>query len=151
MKYFTIQELSKTDTKIFNVPAQEERENLIALTEKVLDPIREAIGKPIVVTSGYRSTAVNKKVGGSSTSQHVKGQAADITLQPNMDNGNLFDMILKISTQGKVKYDQLIWEYGNDNYPAWIHISYKKEGGNRMQMLRAKKNSLGKTVYVRMN
>lgn len=151
MKYFTIQELCKTDTKIFNIPGQEERENLVALIEKILDPIREDIGRPIIVTSGYRNKAVNTKVGGSRTSQHTKGQAADITLLPNTDNGKLFAVVKELSKQGKLIYDQLIWEHGNDSFPSWVHISFKKEGGNRMQILRAKKNYGGKTVYVKIN
>ena len=82
MKFFTIKELTKSTTAqqkgIKNVPSKEQEQNLIALIENVLDPLREAYGKPIVVTSGYRCPALNKAVGGASNSQHMTGQAADI-------------------------------------------------------------------------
>ena len=82
MKYFTLKELTKSNeakrNKINNVPTKQEEQNLVALVENILDPLREAYGKPIIVTSGYRCERLNKLVKGSKTSQHRLGQAADI-------------------------------------------------------------------------
>lgn len=148
MKYFTIEELCKTSTKIENVPNAVEKANLVCLVESVLDPIREKYGKPIIVTSGYRSEKVNKAVGGASTSQHLKGQAVDIVTKGNKDNAVLFKLILDMKKQGKIVFDQLINEYPNGlGTPSWIHISYKAIGENRGQVLIASKLKGGKTVY----
>ena len=134
MKYFTIKELTKSSTAtakgLDNTPTPQAVTNLHALVDNVLDPLREAWGKPIYVNSGYRSPAVNKAVGGAATSQHVTGQAVDITASPKTDNGYLFRLIERL----KLPYDQLIWEKGNDQYPDWIHISYVDN--NRHQKLR---------------
>ena len=103
MKFFTIEELTKSTTAqqkgIKNVPSKEEEQNLIALIENVLDPLREAYGKPIIVTSGYRCPALNRAVGGASTSQHMTGQAADIrtVLDTKSENKKLFDLAQKSS------------------------------------------------------
>lgn len=111
------------------------------LVEHVLDPAREELGGPIKVTSGYRSADVNKAVGGSPTSQHTKGQAADLVCS---DNRKLFDIIRHLP-----EYDQLIFEFGDDTAPAWVHVSYVRSGKNRKQILRAK-SVRGKTVYTTM-
>jgi uncharacterized protein YcbK (DUF882 family) len=93
MKYFTIKELTRTSTGKPNVPGSAETANLTNLVEKVLDPLREAYGKPIRVNSGYRSMAVNMAVGGAATSQHLKGEAADITAGNPSENCRLFEML----------------------------------------------------------
>lgn len=134
MKFFTIEELTKSTTAqqkgIKNVPSKEEEQNLIALIENVLDPLREAYGKPIIVTSGYRCPALNRAVGGASTSQHMTGQAADIrtVLDTKSENKKLFDLAQKL----KLPFDQLIDEHNLD----WIHISYSNR--NRRQVLTIK-------------
>lgn len=134
MKYFTIKELSKSSTAtakgIDNTPTPEAVTNLHALVDNILDPLREALGKPLYVNSGYRSLALNKAVGGAATSQHVTGQAVDITASPKSDNGKLFKLIESLN----LPYDQLIWEKGNNQYPDWIHISYVDN--NRHQKLK---------------
>lgn len=143
MKYFSIKELTKSATAqrkgINNDPSIQEVANLTALIEKVLDPLREAYGKPIMVTSGYRCEKLNKAVGGAASSQHVKGQAADIrTLSDKPEeNKHLYDLIVKL----KLPFDQLINEYGYD----WVHVSYGPR--NRRQKLKAVKRN-GRTVYV---
>jgi hypothetical protein len=96
----------------------------------VLDPLRERYGYPIMVSSGYRCPRVNKAVGGSATSQHVKGEAADIYVAKAKEKAMLFAMIYYL-----LPFDQLIWEMGNDEAPAWIHVSYR-EGNNRRECLR---------------
>lgn len=134
MKFFTIEELTKSDVakknNIANIPNIQERNNLIALIDNILDPLREAYGKPIVITSGFRSDKVNKLSGGSSTSQHRLGQAADIRSKQDTkeENKKLFDLIQKLD----LPFDQLIDEY-NFN---WVHVSYSSR--NRKQILHIK-------------
>ena len=131
MKFFTIKELTKSNeakrNKINNVPTKQEEQNLIALVENILDPLREAYGKPIIVTSGYRCERLNKLVNGSKTSQHRTGQAADIrTVEDTIEeNKKLFELIQKLN----LPFDQLINEY---NY-SWVHVSYSPR--NRRQIL----------------
>lgn len=123
MKYFTIKELTKSSTAeakgIDNTPTPEVERNLTALVENVLSPLREIYGKPITVNSGYRCPELNKAVGGSATSDHVKGFAADITCSNKKENAILFDII-----KNTFIFDQLIWEKGNDQYPDWVHVSF---------------------------
>lgn len=143
MKYFTIREMKKSDraTKagIVNEPSIQEVKNLTALIEKVLDPLREAYGKPIIVTSGYRCEKLNKLVGGSASSQHKKGEAADIkTIEDTPEeNKKLFDLIVKLG----LPFDQLINEYNYD----WVHVSFGSR--HRRQKLKAVKKN-GKTTYI---
>lgn len=122
MKYFSIQELSNSNTAkqkgIDNTPNLEITENLTQLIDHILDPLREKYGKPIIVNSGYRCPKLNKCVGGVSTSQHVKGQAADITGKSAIENKKLFNLIIDLD----LPYDQVIDE---KNY-SWIHVSYTK-------------------------
>ena len=139
MKHFTMNELSRTSTGLDNTPNVEIIDNLTALVDNVLDPLRELIGMPIHVSSGYRSAAVNKAVKGAANSQHTKGEAADISCK---NNGLLFRLI-----RDNFTFDQLIWEFGDDNYPAWVHVSYSKK--NRKQVLRAIKVK-SKTKYVQL-
>lgn len=126
MKYFTMQELTRTSTGLRNVPGRQERESLILLVEKVLDPLREAYGEPIKVTSGFRAPAVNRKVGGVINSHHVRGQAADITSMSDDPKENR--RILELAKKIGIKYTQLINEYPDrQGNPNWVHISYDPE------------------------
>jgi uncharacterized protein YcbK (DUF882 family) len=127
MKYFTLKELTRTGVALPNTPGTAEVENLINLVEKVLDPLREVYGKPIRVNSGYRSIHVNIAVGGVANSQHLKGEAADITAGSPAENRRLFEML----ANGGYIFDQLIDE---KNY-TWIHVSLKRGGVNRKQIL----------------
>ena len=124
---FSLKELTTTNTGLANVPNADQVEKLNQLVEKVLQPLRDALGLPINVTSGFRSLAVNAKIGGASTSQHTKGQAADFVCR---DNTKAFKII-----KDSLIFDQLIWEKGNDMEPDWVHVSFK-EFGNRGQVLR---------------
>ena len=101
--------------------------NLENLVEKVLDPLREMYGKPIRVNSGYRSMAVNLAVKGATTSQHLKGEAADITAGSPAENRRLFEML----ANGGYPFDQLI----DEKQYTWIHVSLKRTGANRRQIL----------------
>ena len=134
MKYFTLNELTKSDaakrSKINNTPNKQEENNLIALVNYILDPLREAYGKPIIVTSGFRCERLNKLVNGSKTSQHRTGQAVDIrTVEDTVEeNKKLFDLIQELN----LPFDQLIDEYNFD----WVHVSYSPR--NRKQILHIK-------------
>ena len=120
-------------------PSEEVIENLRQLSIHVLQPIRDKLRRPIFISSGYRCYRVNKAVGGSSRSQHMKGKAADIVVS-GMDAETLFQ---KIRASG-LPFDQLIQEFGR-----WVHISYNPEPGkNRMQVLRAVMEG-GKVRFLR--
>ena len=138
MKYFTIEELCASDIaerkKIDNTPNADARLRMQRLIEQLLDPIRAAWGGPITVNSGYRSPALNKAVRGVSNSQHMKGEAADITVGSAGDNKRLFDKIVELQQAGKIAFDQLIDE---SNY-SWLHISFKSVG-NRNEVLPKKR------------
>ncbi len=137
MKYFTLEELCASETArrrgIDNSPSPEICERLQTLIEGLLDPVRAAWGAPITVNSGYRCPKLNATVGGAPTSQHMKGEAADITAGSPADNKRLFDKILEMQATGKLAFDQLIDESGY----RWIHISYRA-GKNRNQTLHLK-------------
>lgn len=132
MKYFTIEELTRSTVAaargIPNVPGENEREALEVLTLALLDPLREIWGSPIYVNSGYRSPALNKAVGGVANSQHMKGQAADITTGNTASNRKLFALI----RDGGFDFDQLIDEADG----TWIHVSYVSPSENRRQVLK---------------
>lgn len=120
MKYFTIKELCKSSTAtakgIDNSPNSEIVKNLEQLIDNILDPLRERYGKPITVNSGYRCSELNKAVGGSKTSQHMKGLAADITVGSPKKNKVLFDLIKEMD----LPFDQLI----DEKKLSWVHVSY---------------------------
>ena len=147
MRYFTIEELEHSDTatkyKIDNTANGETRTNLTKLIELLLDPIRTKWGKPIKVNSGYRCSKLNRMVGGVSTSQHVLGEAADITVGSSEENRKLFEMILSMN----ILFDQLILEDGG----KWIHISLKWRvvSKNRREVLLGIRNSKGKMYYTK--
>lgn len=123
-EFFTKSELTRSDTarirRIDNTPTPEASAALDALMWNVLDPIRRMWGRPIIVNSGYRCPKLNAAVGGSATSQHMKGEAADITAGDSTKNKELFDMI----ERSAIPFDQLIDEKGY----RWIHVSYRPNG-----------------------
>ena len=129
MKYFTIKELSKSSTalskNIDNSPSPDIVKNLTLLVDNILDPLREKYGKPINVNGAYRCPELNKAVGGSKTSQHMTGPAADITVGSPDNNKKLFNLIIEMN----LPFDQLIDE---KNF-RWIHISYSDK--HRKQIL----------------
>jgi hypothetical protein len=128
-KDFTLEELTVTNSGLPNKPNNEQIAKLTDLVNNVLQPIRDRLGKPIKVNSGFRSVAVNKAVGGAATSQHCTGEAADLEAE---NNAELFSMIRQYAP-----FDQLIWEGGNDSQPNWVHVSYKANG-NQMEVLKMK-------------
>lgn len=138
-KNFTLEELTFSVTAnnhgINNTPSAEAKAALKRLAVEVLQPIRDAYGQPIVVTSGYRCPALNAAVGGVKNSQHVLGQAADIKAVNPKANGILFAFIHDLVKSGKLKVGQLIWEYGTKTRPNWIHVSLPRVGKPNNQVL----------------
>ena len=146
---FTLSEMisSQTATRlgIDNTPNDDQIENLTELCEKVLQPIRDKFG-PVRVTSGLRVPELNTAIGGSGSSQHCKGEAADINMCSKGCSGINADVFNYI--KDNLVFDQLIWEFGK-SCPSWVHVSYKY-GHNRGQILKASKKN-GKTVYSKMS
>ena len=116
---------------IRNIPDDTAWAKIYALRDNILNPARQKLGSPIYITSGYRSAALNAAVGGAANSQHVKGEAVDITTKNLARNRDLFRILVQMGN-----YDQLIWEKGGE----WIHVSYR-DGGNRGEMLSYNGNS----------
>lgn len=132
---FSLAELTVTDQNMPNVPNEAEVASLRSLAEMILQPLRDALGKPVRVNSAFRSEAVNRAVGGTATSQHRLGQAADIHV-PGMTSVEVAKKIVALG----LPFDQVIEEFG-----SWVHVSYGPR--RRRQQLTAVKRS-GKTVYV---
>ena len=128
---------------VSNMPTPEHIENFKKLAENIFQPIRKHFGKPIHISSGYRSAALNKAIGGASSSQHCTGEAIDIDMDGTaITNAEIFNYI-----KNNLSFDQLIWEFGTDKNPDWVHVSYESTGKQRKQILKAVKQG-GKTSYV---
>ncbi len=122
--------------------------HLIALKEvskNIFQPCREHFGKPLAVTSGYRSEELNEAINGSKRSQHSKGEALDLDADVfgGFSNAELFNYI-----KNHLNFDQLIWEFGNNNNPSWVHCSYKTQGNRNEVLIAVKTNN--KTTYRRL-
>jgi hypothetical protein len=146
--YLSLAEVTRSDTAkrkgISNEPTAEHLENLKTIAVDVFDKVREYFGVPIFVSSGYRSAALNKAIGGSSTSDHNLGKALDLDQDGHgngVTNADVFKFI-----KDNLEFDQLIWEFGTDKNPDWVHVGYRK-GANRKQILKAVREG-GKTKYV---
>lgn len=143
---FSLEELTKSETALRfdldNEPNDEQLANLVALCECVLQPVRDHFGKGVKVNSGLRTPEVNAKVGGSKTSDHCKGMAADIEI-PGVANAELAKWITD-----NLEFRQVILEFYTPGIPdsGWVHVSYNP-GDNKKQVLTATKQS-GKTVYL---
>jgi hypothetical protein len=145
--HLNLAEVTRSDSAkrhgIDNTPTSEHLENFKLLAEKVFEPIRLHFKTPIFISSGYRSKALNDLIKGSASSQHCKGQAIDIDMDGSkggVTNKMVFDFIVS-----RLEWDQIIWEFGTDANPDWVHVSYVKTG-NRKQKLKAVRVG-GKTVY----
>jgi len=123
---------------INNMPNAEHTENLIELAKKIFEPIRVHFDKPIYISSGYRCKALNTAIGGSRTSQHMKGEALDIDQGNKKDNKEIFDFI-----KNNLEFDQLINEFDYD----WVHVSYNTSGKQRKSVIDAIKEK-GATKYI---
>ena len=144
-----LSEVTKSDTAkrlgIDNNPTPEHLANLKLVAENIFEPIRKHFGKPIFLSSGYRSKALNSAVpGSSSTSQHCSGEALDLDQdgkQTGVTNKMVFDYI-----KNNLNFDQLIWEFGTDKNPDWVHVSWESTGKQRKMILKATRVN-GKPVY----
>jgi zinc D-Ala-D-Ala carboxypeptidase len=138
-KHVTLKEFQNSDTAtrhgINNEMSPSQIESAKLLCENVFEPLRLYLNIPIRISSGFRCVQVNRKIGGSTSSQHCKGEAMDIKIDAK---GFYF-------IKDKLEFDQLIWEFGNDEQPSWVHVSHKKSR-NRKQVLKATKRN-GKTIY----
>jgi zinc D-Ala-D-Ala carboxypeptidase len=143
-KNFTLSEVTRSNTaarlNIKNAPNKEHLKNMQVLVRDLIQPMRDALG-PIRISSGYRSPALNRAIGGSSKSQHCKGQALDLQFWKNgeMCNKEIYDWVIK---EG-IEFDQMINEF---DY-AWIHISLRSDNKNRKMILEAYKDNDGDTAY----
>lgn len=130
---------------IDNNPTPEHLNNLKLVAENVFEPIRKHFGKPIKVSSGYRSKALNSATPGSSlTSQHCSGEALDLD-QDGMTTGVTNKMVFDF-VKDNLNFDQLIWEFGTDKNPDWVHVSWESTGKQRKMILKATRVN-GKSVY----
>ena len=128
---------------ISNTPTEEHLTNMKKLAINVFQPIREHFNIPIHISSGYRSLELNKAIKGSKTSQHCTGEAMDIDMDgTTISNAQIFNWI-----KNNIVFDQMIWEFGTDSNPDWVHVSYESTGKQRKQILKATKKN-GKTVYT---
>jgi len=128
---------------IDNTPNDEQLDNMVLLAEKVFEPLRDWVDGPIKINSFFRCPKLNKAIGGSSKSQHCHGQAIDIDdTYGKVANSEMYHYIKK-----NLDFDQMIWEFGDDDNPAWVHVSYVSEDDNRRRCLRASKDDNNKTVY----
>ena len=128
---------------IDNTPDEYEIKNLERIAHAIFQPLRDHFDTAIAVTSGFRSKALNKAIGGSKYSQHIVGEALDLDadVYGGVTNAELFEFIAT-----RLEFDQLIWEFGDDENPAWVHVSLKREG-NRGRKLKAVRAD-GKTTYI---
>ena len=139
--------ISRTATRlnIDNEPNKEQLANMKLVAEKVFEPLRKWVGGPIKINSFFRSPKLNKAIGGSSKSQHCKGYAIDLDdTFKHKTNAEMFNWI-----KDNLNFDQMIWEFGDDNNPNWVHVSYVSEKENRNRCLKAYKSN-GKTAYALM-
>ena len=146
-KNLALAEVTRSETAkrrgVSNMPTEAHIANFKLLAEKVFQPIREHFGVPIHISSGYRSAALNKAIGGAASSQHCSGEAIDIDMDGTaVTNAQIFNYIKE-----NLEFDQLIWEFGTDTNPDWVHVSYESTGKQRKQILKAVKQG-GATKYL---
>jgi len=127
-----------------NTPTHEHMANMELICEKVFEPLRAHVNGPIKINSFYRGPELNKAIGGSSKSQHCSGQAMDIDdTYSYATNAEMYNYIKE-----NLNFDQMIWEFGTDKNPNWVHVSYVSESANRNRCLKAYKDSNNKTKYM---
>lgn len=148
-KYLSLTEATRSQTAqklgLANEPNAEQLENMKHLGVNVFDPIREFVGGPLAASSFFRHPDVNSAVGGSRTSDHANGEAIDVTTQwykVDKTNADVFHYI-----KDNLKFDQLIWEFGDDNEPDWVHVSLRRLRPNRGIIMKAVRIH-GKVKYL---
>tara|TARA_R100000655_G_scaffold10524_2_gene25177 strand:+ start:1034 stop:1489 length:456 start_codon:yes stop_codon:yes gene_type:complete len=128
---------------IDNTPNDKQLNNMELIAEEVFEPLRVWVGGPIKINSFFRCPELNTAIGGSSKSQHCKGQAIDIDdTFGKATNAEMYNWI-----KDNLDFDQMIWEFGDDDNPAWVHVSYVSPEENRNRCLKAYKEN-GKTKYM---
>ncbi len=126
-----------------NDPSDDHLNNMMTISEKVFEPLRTHVGGPIKINSFYRGPELNKAIGGSAKSQHCHGQAMDIDdTYGNASNAEMYNWI-----KANLDYDQMIWEFGTDENPDWVHVSYVNPDVNRNRCLKAYRKD-GRTKYM---
>ena len=147
-KNLSLAEVIKSTTAkrlgINNTPDEWATENLRQVAINVFQPLRDAFGCPIYVSSGYRGPELNRAIGGSLRSQHMEGRALDLDADVfgRCTNSQIFNWIKE-----NVEFDQLIWEFGDSDNPDWVHVSYVYGGDNRKRCLKASRDDKGQVVY----
>ena len=146
-KHISEKEATKSVTAlrlgIDNTPNEYARQNMELLAEKIFEPLRNAVNGPIKINSFYRCPELNQAIGGSEKSQHCEGRAIDLDDSYGyMSNAEMFNYI-----KNNLDYDQLIWEFGDDNNPDWVHVSYVDNDFNRQRCLKAYREN-GKVKYI---
>ena len=135
--------ITATRLGVENIPNDEQLNNMELLAEKVFEPIREWVGGPIKVNSFFRGLKLNTAIGGAKSSQHMKGQAIDIDDTFGLaTNAEMYHWIKE-----NLDFDQLIWEFGDDDNPNWLHVSYVAKEDNRNRCLKAYKEQ-GRSKYM---
>ena len=145
-KHISLREgvFSQTATRrdLDNTPNEEQLENMKLIGEKVFEPLREWVGGPIKINSFFRGLPLNTAIGGAKSSQHMKGQAMDIDdTFGHATNAEMYEWIKE-----NLDFDQMIWEFGDDKNPNWVHVSYVSPEKNRNRCLKAYKENK-KTKY----
>lgn len=147
-EHITFSEATKSQEavrkNIANIPDVAQLSAMKLIAEKVFEPLRKHFDKAIFISSFFRSPELNRAIGGSTTSQHCTGEALDLDADifGGITNSQIFDYV-----RMKLDFDQLIWEFGDNTNPAWVHVSYKRIG-NRKEILKAIKIE-GKTQYIK--
>ena len=147
-KNLTLKECIRSKTAdrlgIDNTPDEWVIENLKKVAEHIFQPLRDGLGVPIYVSSGYRSPELNRAIGGAKRSQHMEGRALDLDADMfgGVTNADIFNYIKE-----NLEFDQIVWEFGTEDNPNWVHVSYVYDGPNRCRCLKAYKDDKGKTVY----
>ena len=135
--------ITATRRGIDNTPNDEQLKNMELIADEVFEPLRVYVGGPIKINSFFRSPDLNTAIGGSSKSQHCKGQAIDIDdTYGRMTNAEMYHWIKE-----HLEFDQMIWEFGDDDNPDWVHVSYVSPEDNRNRCLKAYREN-GKTKYM---
>ena len=136
--------ITATRLGIDNMPNQYEFANMQVLAENVFEPLRNWVKGPIKINSFFRGPELNKAIGGSSKSQHCQGRAIDIDdSYGHKTNAEMYEWIKK-----NLDFDQMIWEFGTDENPNWVHVSYVSPDENRNRCLKAYKDDNNKTKYM---
>ena len=146
-KHISYKEATRSATAlrlgIENVPNQYELQNMEMVAKHVFEPLREAVDAPIKINSFFRCEELNKAIGGSTKSQHCQGRAIDI----DDVYGNVSNAFMYYYIKDNLDFDQLIWEFGTDHNPDWVHVSYVDGDSNRKRCLKAIREN-GKTKYI---